>query len=377
VGALASLRRLRWAAAFAAVVLLGVLGGRALQGEPPYRLNVPLDTAAGLYPGSDVEVAGARAGTVESIRLQGSEALVTITVDAEHAPVHRDASVQLRPKSLLGEKYLDLDPGQQPGVLASGATLPPSQTGRSVELQEIVNSLDAPTREKLQTLVVELGAGVAGRGDETNQGIVEGRQDLDDLAATADTLARRDAELQQVIDSLDQVTTELARSDRRQEMGDFIRNSDALLKDLADQDAQLKRALAETNSALARSGNGLDGTGGNLAEIARTAPGVVSQADALTTDLGGGLDTLMPHLDEFLTGVREGPIVFGGKDANGYATRITVVFGPGTAGAPTSPAGAPAGPSAPGSSASQAGAGGADGALPAPLQFLLGGGFQP
>src|SRR5437879_9205594 len=184
------------------------------KGLTEYRLVVPLDSADGLYPGSDVLIAGARAGSVREISLDGSQTLVTIALDDAYAPVHADARLTVRPKSLLGEKYMALDPGWA-GMLPSGSRLSQQQVARSVDLQDVVNSLDQPTREKLRTLVISLGGGLAGRGLDTNQTLSNGRQDLDHLAAITDTLAARDQDLEKVIQRLDKVTAEMAKRDRR------------------------------------------------------------------------------------------------------------------------------------------------------------------
>lgn len=327
------LAKIKWAIAFAAVVGLSMGVPRLF--EPPatdYQLRVPMETAAGLYPGSDVEIAGARAGRVNAISLAGSGALVTISVDGQHAPVRSDAKIDLRPKSLLGEKYLALDPGRATSTLASGATLPSANVTRSVELEEVFNTLDQPTRDKLQVLVDELGAGFADQGPTQNRGIAAGAKDLDDLSNLADALAQRDQELKDVLRTLSVVTDELARSDRRTQLGDLIRNTEALMKTLADQDAQIQRALTQTNAALSRTDVALAGTGGNLNSINTSLGSTVDLANGLTGDLGMGLDSLLPHLDQFITGVQAGPRVFGGRDANGYATRISVVAGTGTLG---------------------------------------------
>lgn len=234
------------------IILLAIVSFRIVNGLTEYRLVVPLDSADGLYPGSDVLIAGAKAGSVQDITLEGNQTLVTIALDDAYAPVHADASVTVRPKSLLGEKYVALDPGTS-DVLPSGARLPKTQVARAVELQDVVNSLDAPTREKLRTLVISLGGGLAGQGLVTNQTLSYGRQDLDHLAAITDTLAARDQDLQKVIQGLDAVTAELAKSDRRQELGALIHNSEVLLHSLAQQDAQIKATLANANAALSRS----------------------------------------------------------------------------------------------------------------------------
>jgi phospholipid/cholesterol/gamma-HCH transport system substrate-binding protein len=326
------LARLGMAAAFAAVVAGGVLVSRLAFQPAPYRVSVPVRDAAGLYPGSDVMVAGARAGQVEAVTLQGGAALVTVGVDAEHAPLRTDATIGIRPKSLLGERYVALDPGQAPGTLPSGATLPATAVTGSTSLEDVVNTFDQPTRDKLQTLVVELGGGVAGRGEEVNAGLHAGKEDLGSLRGIADTLASRDADLQTVIADLDSVLQELARSDRRQQLGQLIQSLEALLGNLADQDAQLKQALAEANSALSRTDVALEGTGGSLADIVSQVPATVHLADLIMADLGPDTDMLMPHLQQLDAAVASGPAVFGGLDASGYATRISVLAGCSTAG---------------------------------------------
>jgi virulence factor Mce-like protein len=326
------LRRLPSATALAVALVLIVAGGtlfqRSLVSSSTYLLKVPTEDASGLYPGSDVMIAGAPAGTVQNITLgQGGVAVVTASIDATYAPVHRDATVSIRPKSLLGEMYVALDPGQAAATLASGASLPRLQVNRSTDLQQVVSTFDTPTRDKLQTAIVELGGGVMGRGENVNQGIQYGNQDLNDLAGIADTLAQRDQQLQAVIQSLNVVLSELARSDRREELGLLIRNTDLLLQNLVQQEQQIKEALSQTNAALARFGTGLNGTGASLATIFSALPTTVQQGNLILAGLSADSDTLLPNMDSLVQGIQYGPVVFGGRDAGGYATRISLVLG--------------------------------------------------
>jgi phospholipid/cholesterol/gamma-HCH transport system substrate-binding protein len=320
------------------IAVLAIVSYRVVNGLTEYRLLVPLDSADGLYPGSDVLIAGAKAGSVREISLDGGHSVVTISLDDAHAPVHSNARLSVRPKSLLGEKYVALEPGSG-DTMASGSRLEVTQVARAVDLQDVVNSLDQPTREKLRTLLIELGGGLAGRGLDTNQTINFGRQDLDDLAAITDTLASRDADLQQVIHGLDQVTAELAKSDRRQELGELIKNSEALLHSLSLQDAQLKRALAEAHAALGRTDTALSGTGGQLNGIFRQAPRTVDLLSALSADLGNGIDQTLKgdNLRTFDAGMKYTTNIFGAQDAQGYATRISVEVGDCSPGLPCQP----------------------------------------
>ena len=321
-----------WAARYrvgivlAVVVLLAILSSRIVNGLTEYRLVVPIDSADGLYPGSDVLIAGARAGSVRDISVDGAQTLVTIAVDDAHAPVHADATVTVRPKSLLGEKYVALDPGHS-DELPSASRLSHEQVARAVDLQDVVNSLDQPTREKLRTLVIALGGGLAGRGPDTNQTITYGRQDLDHLAAITDTLAARDQDLQKVIQGLDQVTAELAKSDRRQQLGELIKNSEALLHSLAQQDAQIKATLANANAALSRTDTSLSGTAAQLNSIVRQAPTTVDLLNGITRDFATNTDLLVGDLGTFDRGMKYGSNTFGAQDGQGYATRISVLVG--------------------------------------------------
>lgn len=324
-------RILRGAALVAAFLVL-VGGGTAFQRAfvtpTDYVLKIVSEDASGLYPGSDVMIAGAKAGSVRDISLNGQGlALITTQIDPAFTPVHRDAAVSIRPKSLLGEMYVSLNPGQSGDTLSTGATLPRIQANRSTDLEQVVSTFDDPTRQKLQTVIVELGGGVAGRGPQVNQSLPYGRKDLNDLAAVADTLAQHDQDLKVVIQDLDTVLGELAQSDRRQQLGALIQNTQLLLDNLVQQEAQIKQALTKTNAALDKLQAGLNGTGPNLSNIAGAIPTTVMQGNLVLNELGGDTDALLPNMSSLIQGIQYGPVVFGGRDANGYATRISLVAG--------------------------------------------------
>jgi virulence factor Mce-like protein len=320
------LRRLALVAAFAAVIIAVIVFGR-VSAPASYLLRIPTQDASGIYAGSDVTIAGVNVGTVRNVSLApGGEAMVTAAIDPAFAPVHTDATAQLRPKSLLGEMYVDLSPGTSGPALPSGATLPQLQVNRSTDLQQVFNTFDQPTRVKLQTLIDELGGGLTGLGGQLNQAIPSGKTDIGDLAAITSTLNARNQELQTVIATLNTVTTELARSDRRQQLGLLIQTTQQLMANLRSQQAQLQRAVVSADYALGNLNQGLQGTAPALAGIAATLPGTVQDANLLLAPLGTGTSTLIPQLSNLVQGIQAGPSVFGGRDANGYATRISLTL---------------------------------------------------
>ena len=69
-----------------------------------------LDSALGLYPDNPVTIAGVPVGVVQSVAVEGMMARVKIALRPETL-LHRNAKAAVRARSLLGEKYIDLDPG--------------------------------------------------------------------------------------------------------------------------------------------------------------------------------------------------------------------------------------------------------------------------
>lgn len=325
-----TLRRLALAAAFAAVVI-GVIVVTRTSSPAGYILRIPTEDASGITSGSDVTIAGVTAGTVRGVTLTpGGQALITVALDQAFAPVHANCSVEIRPKSLLGEMYVDITPGTSGAVLASGATLRALQVNRSTDLQQVLNVFNQPTRTKLQTLIDALGGGLSGRAVQVNDAIPSGEQDLSDLASITSMLNARNQELESVIATLNTITIELASSNRRQQLGTFISSAQQLMSNLQAEQARLQQAVVTADGALTDLQQGLQGTAGALSGVAASLPQTVQGGNALLLPLGTDANSLLPELDNLLEGIQWGPSVFGGNDASGYATRISLTLGCGT-----------------------------------------------
>src|SRR6478672_9164578 len=95
---------------FAAVAVFGVyLGSGKL--SPKYHLHGKFTAAGqGLQTGSDVKIHGINVGAVSSVKLVQGEAQVNMALhDGEKVPT--SASATIRPKTLFGEKFVDIEPG--------------------------------------------------------------------------------------------------------------------------------------------------------------------------------------------------------------------------------------------------------------------------
>jgi phospholipid/cholesterol/gamma-HCH transport system substrate-binding protein len=103
------------------------------------QLTVVLADAAGLSDGAAVRIAGVQVGQVQEMRVEHDKAVVSISVSQE-AAVREDASILVRARSILGEKYLEISPRSQDArLLVDGDRLVVSRS--QTEIDELVNTL--------------------------------------------------------------------------------------------------------------------------------------------------------------------------------------------------------------------------------------------
>jgi phospholipid/cholesterol/gamma-HCH transport system substrate-binding protein len=113
---------------------IGALGSK--QGN---RYIVTLDSAAGLVKDNAVKIAGVKVGTVDKVEVEGEQAVLTLLVDPE-VELHQDTVALVRAKSLLGEKYLQLEPGEGGSLLTDGDKIATVRT--TFEIDQVLNALE-------------------------------------------------------------------------------------------------------------------------------------------------------------------------------------------------------------------------------------------
>jgi phospholipid/cholesterol/gamma-HCH transport system substrate-binding protein len=146
-----------------------------------YQLKAVFQNASNLGLGSPVRIAGVDVGTVEKVSsyrdANGSAtgaALVTMSLAGEGLPIHRDATLKIRPKLFLeGNFFVQLSPGSPSApTVHSGGTIPITQTSAPVQIDQVLSSLQADTRANLQTLLKGYGDALNGKplpGEDSTQ----------------------------------------------------------------------------------------------------------------------------------------------------------------------------------------------------------------
>lgn len=196
--------------------LLSYNANKGLPFVPTYDIKVAVPDAAELIPGSsEVRIGGARVGIVKDVSAvppapgRPAYALLNLALDVAQDDLPVDTRAQVRPRSILGAKFLDLTRGRSDQALAIGATIPLAQAREGVELDEAFKVFEPRTRRALQQTVINLGNGFAGRGGAFNETIGGLRGLMGPLQRTLEVLAQEPTGLRRLIIGADRASAAL------------------------------------------------------------------------------------------------------------------------------------------------------------------------
>jgi ABC-type transporter Mla subunit MlaD len=229
------------ALAIGALATLAATAGAGAANEEQ-RYTVVLDNAFGLTEGSDLRSAGVTIGKIDSLDVQRStaRALATIVVTLpSFAGFREDVRCEVKPQSLIGEYYLDCDPGKKDNP--APRTIPVEQTGGTIPPDLVLDILRRPARERFGLILTELGIGFTARGEDVQTTL---RRAVPALRETDRVLSILDANrrtLNQLTRDADTVLAGLA--DNRRNVGRFIREAADTTEASASRSEELQQAV--------------------------------------------------------------------------------------------------------------------------------------
>ena len=229
---------------FGLLLFLWLSFGGAIPLKPEsYRFKVAFPEATQLGLEADVRVAGVRVGKVRGKDLApgGNRTLATIEVERKFAPVRTTSRAILRQKTLLGETYVELTPGD-PGspTVPEGGTLRNSQVAPTVELDEIFTAFDPTTRQAFRVWQQSLAEGFEGRGQDLSDAFGHLPDFVTDAGVLLKILDEEEAPLQRLVRDTGNVFGALTEDEGA--LSGLITNSQAVFGATASQN----EALAET-----------------------------------------------------------------------------------------------------------------------------------
>jgi virulence factor Mce-like protein len=156
-------------------VFLSYNANKGLPFVPTYDLDAQLPNAAQLVAGNEVRIGGFRVGVVDTItpkrRSNGSTyAIIHMKLQTDVRPLPIDSKLLVRSRSALGLKYVEITPGDAGKGFRPGDTIPlANATPRPVEIDQVLNTFNLPTRIGIRKTLTGFGGGLAGRGRDLNE----------------------------------------------------------------------------------------------------------------------------------------------------------------------------------------------------------------
>jgi ABC-type transporter Mla subunit MlaD len=286
------------AAAASAVTVAGAADSRTYQAE--------LFNAFGLVKGSELRVAGAKAGTITDLEVTPQKtALVSFEVDPEFPEFKADASCSSEPQSLIAEYFLDCQPGISPDPLEG--PIPAAQNKTTVQPDLAQNTLREPFKDRLQLLINEFGTALDANAENLNAAIRSGAPALRELKQVLNILGRQNTTIAQLNADSDAIFAQLA--DRREDVVNFIDNAGRTAAISAERSEDLSRNFDLLDDFLAE----LQPTMVELEKLARFQTPLLTDLRAAAP----GLNKLATNLPPFNRGTRDSLLSLGRAAAVG------------------------------------------------------------
>ncbi len=283
------------AVAFVAIATAAT-GGSGSGGDPTYKIE--LDNSFGLTNGEQMKVAGVPAGKISKIDLCYTDrhsgcqsplhALVSVQVtQTGFGSFHQDAFCQSRPQSLIGEYFINCDPGNSGATLKPGSTIKIDHTQSTIPGDLLQAILRMPYRERLTLIINELGAAVAGNSqnlqasldravpaltetDNLLNVLANDSHTIQDLTTTANTLvsalADNSVQVERFIDQANNAAT--ATATQQANLRATFQNLPSFLEELRPALAKLGVAVTANEPALAN----LNSSAGQIDRLLKDIP---------------------------------------------------------------------------------------------------------
>ncbi|MHA6792275.1 MlaD family protein [Pseudonocardia bannensis] len=245
------------------------------------RVVAVFQDASPLREGNLVKAYGVQVGLIDGVRLVNGQAHVEMQVQRSALPLHSDATAQIRPMSLLGERFVQLEAGSAGAPLqAEPLTIPADRTSRAMDLEDVFNTLDDPTSGALAALVTTLGEGMQGRGDDVTAALAAVEPALSQVDRLTEILDTQNASLNRILEIGQLHTSAFADRDGAT-LDQLVGAAEQTLGTVAANRVAVDDAIAQLPSTLTSARRALR----ELAGVADATTPVLASVRPVTDDL--------------------------------------------------------------------------------------------
>jgi ABC-type transporter Mla subunit MlaD len=293
------MRRIATAAALVAALAATLVATAGADDKRTYEAE--LFNAFGLVEGSELRVAGVKAGTVTAMDVtEEKTALITFEVGPEFPEFKSDASCSSEPQSLIAEYFLDCQPGSAPDPLEG--PIPAANNQTTVQNDLVQNTLREPFKRRFQLILNEFGTALVGNSENLNAAIRAGAPALREFRKVLKILGRQNTIIAQLNTDADSIFARL--TERREDVVRFI-----------DEAEDTARVSADRRVELAQNFDLLDDFLFELKPVMTELGNLARDGTPLLTDLNAaapGLNKLATNLPRFNNGARVSLQALGG-----------------------------------------------------------------
>lgn len=253
--------------------------------------------ASGLAPGNEVRLAGVKVGTVTAVGLARAGSTPYVRVDFrvtdDDAVLGEETGATIRIKTVLGQKYLSLDP-RGTGRLAEGAEIPLARTASPFDVMQAVTGL-AETVDRIDvTQLAKAFNALSTTFADTPESV---RASLSGLARLSQTVASRDRELRDLLAHARTVTAVLAQRD--EELRRLILDANLLLAEVQRRRQAIHQLLTATADLSAQISGLVADNRAQLAPALRQLRAVLATLQRNRTDLERAVANMAPFVTAF------------------------------------------------------------------------------
>jgi virulence factor Mce-like protein len=209
-----------------------------------YRFTASFPEATTLAKEADVRISGVPVGKVKDIQpdKKTGRSDVTIQLDSQYAPLPSNSKAILRQKTLLGETYVELTPGNRHAKpVPENGRLASANVSPTVELDEILRTFDPQTRKAFQQWMQEQALAIGNHGQDLNNALGNLGPFAEDTARIVNILNDQSGAVKRLVSNTGVVFDAL--SERGTQLQQLIRNSNRVFATTAQRDKDLKAAF--------------------------------------------------------------------------------------------------------------------------------------
>jgi phospholipid/cholesterol/gamma-HCH transport system substrate-binding protein len=211
--------------------------------------TIDFSSAKAVVPGQGqtVTISGVTVGDIADVQLRNGRGRVGVKIQRQYASrIHADATAALRPRTLLDDMIIELDPGTKGApLLPIGGNIPAERTMTPVEFDELLSEFDADTRQYLAILLQQGAKGLAGDGGRDFGRLLRGIEPTTVYTGRiAKALKVRDAQIARTVTNLRTVMTELGKN--QDALGTFVSASADAFEAIGSTDADLRSAIQKS-----------------------------------------------------------------------------------------------------------------------------------